>query len=190
MTPTLRKLRMTTSVAAEVVIDGRPFINFGGSSYLGLASNATIVAAGAAALSRFGSGIALHFSQQIATEPLEAVESIAARFFETDAALYLSSGYHFGLAATAMLREQFDVVFFDEAAHHALHDGIAASGLRSHAFRHLDVEDLEAQIGMHLRVGERPLVATDGLYSTLGEIAPLDDLARAIEPYGGRLLVD
>jgi len=183
-------LMIESSVAAEIVLSGRRYVNFGGSSYLGLASNPHIIEAGIAALRMYGAAGPIPRGHAIGCRPLTDVEQSACHFFASDAALYFGSGYHFGLAAPAVLSQQYDAVFFDEFAHFALRDGIGASELRHHSFRHLDVEDLEHQLRHHLAAGERPLVVTDGLYSTFGEIAPLDRLCNLAAAYDGRLVVD
>ncbi len=183
-------LMLESSVGAEIILSGRRYVNFGGSSYLGLASNPHILEAGIAALQAYGAAGPIPRGHGIGCRPLQDVEQSARHFFGSDAALYFGSGYHFGLAAPAVLSEQYDAVFFDELAHFALRDGIGASGLRHRSFRHLDVEDLEHQLRHHLAAGERPLVVTDGLYSTFGEIAPLDRLSQVTAAYDGRLVVD
>jgi 8-amino-7-oxononanoate synthase len=177
-------------VGAEVWIDGRRYVNFGGSSYLGLTNNPEMIEAGVRALRQSGSGYQFTRNYQIATPAHQQAEQEIASFFGSEAGLYLAAGYYFGLVAVAALRAQFTRIFFDERAHHCLKEAIAASGLPSHAFRHLDVEDLAANIKRHLRPGERPMVVTDGLYSTFGEIAPLDAIGRAVTPYDGRILID
>ncbi len=183
-------LMLESPLGAEIVLSGTRYVNFGGSSYLGLASNPRILEAGIAALRELGAGGPIPRGHGIGSRPLRDVEQRARHFFASDAALYLGGGYHFGLAAPAMLSAQYHAIFFDEFAHYALRDGIAASGLPRRSFRHLDVEDLEHQLRQHLAAGERPLVVTDGLYSTLGEIAPLDRLWRVTAAYDGRLVVD
>jgi 7-keto-8-aminopelargonate synthetase-like enzyme len=185
-----KPLILESSVGAEIVLSGDRYVNFGGSSYLGLASNPRILEAGIAALRELGAGGPIPRGHAIASRPLQDVEQRARHFFASDAALYLGSGYQFGLAAPAALHERYNAIFFDEFAHFALRDGIAASGLPHRSFRHRDVEDLDHQLRRHLAAGERPLVVTDGLYSTLGEIAPLDRLSRVAAAYDGRLVVD
>jgi 8-amino-7-oxononanoate synthase len=181
---------LESALGAQIVLNGRVYINFGGSSYLGLASNSLIVEAGIAALREFGAGVPIPRAHGVITRAHREFEIESATFFETDTALYLASGYCFGLIGIAALGRKSTRIFFDEWAHHSLREAIAASALASQPFRHLDCQDLEAQLKRHLRRGEAPLVVTDGLFSTLGEIAPLSELERAVAPYGGRLLVD
>jgi 8-amino-7-oxononanoate synthase len=179
-----------SAVGAQIVVAGRRYINFGGSSYLGLASNSEIVDAGVVALRESGSGYQFPRSHGIATGAHQEAEHEASEFFGSETALYLAGGYYFGLAAIGALRERFSTIFFDDWAHFSLRDAIAASGLKSYGFRHLDAADLEAKLNAHLHGNERPLIVTDGMYSTFGEIAPLDELARVMEPFGGHLVVD
>lgn len=179
-----------TPVGAEIVLNGRRLVNFGGSSYLGLSSNTEILEAGAEALHRSGAGYQFAREYNIATGAHQAAESEAAVFFNTESAIYLAGGYSFGLVSLAGLKGKFQRIFFDEAAHYTLREGIVASSLPSHPYRHLQAHDLETQLRRHLRGDERPLIVTDGMYSVFGAIAPLDELARVIAPYGGHLIVD
>jgi 8-amino-7-oxononanoate synthase len=177
-------------VGAEMMIAGRRYINFGGSSYLGLSHNPQILEAGCAALRECGSGYQFHRHYNVATRAHQEAEAEAAAFFGTPAALFMAGGYYFGLVTIAALKHKYTMIFRDEMAHHSLHDGAAASGLPSYAFRHLDAEDLEAKLKRHCRANEKPIVASDGMYSTFGDIAPLDELASVMTPYDARLLVD
>jgi 8-amino-7-oxononanoate synthase len=177
-------------VSAEIMIGGRRYLNFGGSSYLGLSARQEIIEAGIAPLRAHGSGYQFPREFNIATIPHHEVEMQAAAFFGCEAALYLASGYFFGAVALSASRNRFTTLFFDEWAHHCLRDAIAIAGVASHAFRHLDAEDLARQLRTHLPAAGRPLVITDGMYSTFGEIAPLDALTQVIAPYAGSLLVD
>jgi 8-amino-7-oxononanoate synthase len=177
-------------VGAQIVIDGRTYVNFGGSSYLGLSANPAIIEAGIAALKDCGAGTPPPRDEQVITRPHHDVECEAASFFDCEAAHYLATGYLFGLVSVAALQTRFDAIFFDEFSHYCLHDAIAAAGLNSYAFRHLDPADLEAKLRATLGPDERPLIVTDGLFPTLGEIAPLGELWRVAAHFGGRLLVD
>jgi len=181
---------LETAVGAEIVIDGQRFVNFGGSSYLGLAANPEILKAGVEALQSCGSGAPMPGTHGVATRALQEVEAEATRYFLSESAVYLSSGYCVGLALLAAVRSQFQIVFYDEVAHYALRDGIAACGLPAHSYHHCDPQDLSGQVRKYLRPGMRPLVVTDGLYSTFGVIPPLAELAAQVACYDGRLIVD
>jgi 8-amino-7-oxononanoate synthase len=185
-----KQMTLQSPIGAEMSLDGRRYINFGGSSYLGLACKPEILEVGADTLRTTGAGYQFPWFFSMVTRAHQQVVQEAATFFGSASAVYLPGGYHFGFAALAALRSRFSSIFFDEVAHYSLREAIAASGLRNFSFRHLDAADLGTALEQHLRAGERPLVVTDGLYSSLGEIAPLEELAQAMRPYDGRLLVD
>ena len=177
-------------VGAEITIDGKRYVNFGGSSYLGLSGNASVLDAGVEALKRYGAGIPAARDQGLASRGHQHFEDEASQFFATETAVYLSSGYFFGLMALPALRDRFDVIFHDELAHYSLREAIAASRCRCHVFPHLDANALRAILQRNLRPGERPLIATDGVFPTFGEIAPLARLSELAKVYEGVLLVD
>jgi 8-amino-7-oxononanoate synthase len=179
-----------SAFGAEIVIDGRSYVNFAGSSYLGLAGRPEILKAGVEALRTCGSGYQLARQYGVVTRGHWDAEREAAAYFGSEAALYLAGGYSFGLVAFAAIRSRFNAIFLDERSHHCLGEGAAASGLPIHTFRHLDAEDLRGKLERTLRGGEKPLVVTDGMYSTFGELAPLDELAAVTLPFEGRLVVD
>jgi 8-amino-7-oxononanoate synthase len=175
---------------AQIVIDGRTYVNFAGSSYLGLAGKSEILEAGIEALRTCGSGYQLARQYDIVTQGHQAAEVEAAAYFGSEAALYLAGGYSFGLVAFAAIRDHFDAIFLDEKSHHCLREAAAASGLPTHTFRHLDAENLRRKLEQTLRGHEKPLIVTDGMYSTFGELAPLDELAAVTLPFEGRIVVD
>jgi 7-keto-8-aminopelargonate synthetase-like enzyme len=179
-----------SAVGAEIVLSGRRYINFGGSSYLGLASNPYILEAGISALRECGSGAPVPSIHNVTTRALVDVETTARQFFASPTSMYVNAGYYFGLAAMAAVRAHHDAVFFDEFAHYSLLEAISAGGLPRYSFRHLDIDDLLLQIKQFLGPKQRPLIVTDGLFSTVGEIAPLDEFIRIVSIYDGRLLVD
>jgi 7-keto-8-aminopelargonate synthetase-like enzyme len=179
-----------SAVGAEIVLSGRRYISFGGSSYLGLASNPHILEAGISALRQCGSGAPVPSNHHVTTRALVEVETEARKFFASPTSIYVNAGYYFGLAAVAAVRAHYHAVFFDEFSHYSLLEAIAAAGLPRYSFRHLDLDDLACQIKQCLGAKQRPLIVTDGLFSTVGEIAPLDELVLIASAYDGRLLVD
>ena len=181
---------LESPIGAEIVIDGARYINFAGSSYLGLSGVADILERGTRELRQTGAGYQLSRHFGLVSQALQDIESEGAAYFGSEAALYLNTGYLLGFALIAAVREHFSAIYFDELAHYCLRDAIAASGLQAYAFRHLDVSHLEELLKRHVLAGERALIATDGMYSTFGEIAPLNEMARVAVTYGARLLVD
>lgn len=181
---------LESAAGAEIVIDDRKYLNFGGSSYLGLSAHPAIIAAGIAGLNARGSGMQMPSSQGLSVPETAEIEHVAADFFRVEASLFFSCGYLFPLAALAALDRDRHVVFADEFAHFAIRDGIRASGLAAFSYRHCDPEDLRTKLKSHISVGQTPCIATDGLFSTFGNIPPLDELFEICSGYGGKLLID
>jgi 8-amino-7-oxononanoate synthase len=179
-----------SATGAEVLLNGRWYVNFGGSSYLGLNGNKVIGAAGISALEKCGAGMPLARSQNVETEYHRLVETRATEFFGSDAALFLASGSIFGLAALQSLPDDEACIFYDEFSHYSLGNAILASGHPRHSYSHLDAGHLVELLKRFARPRQRAIVVTDGLFSTFGEIAPLADLAEAMSPYAGRIIVD
>ena len=181
---------LSSPIAAEIVLDGRRYVNFAGSSYLGLSGKPEVIQAGVTALQESGAGYQVSRQYGFVARPHLEVEAEAVAFFGSEAAIYLSSGYQFGFVSIITIRDRFDHIFFDELAHHSLQEAIRATGLPYCQYRHVDAADLADKLKLNLRAGKRALVVTDGMYSTFGRIAPLDEILQVVRPYNGYLLVD
>ncbi|MCT8180125.1 aminotransferase class I/II-fold pyridoxal phosphate-dependent enzyme [Variovorax sp. CY25R-8] len=175
---------------ASMMVDGRQLLCFGGSAYLGLGGAPELVEIGCAALRQFGASTHLPRHYGFSSGANQQAEAEARRFFGTEAAMYFGTGYLFGLVALTGLAPDCDVVYIDESAHYSLREGAHAAGKPIHSFAHRDVQDLARMLGNTLERGQRPLVATDGVFATTGAIAPLSAYAELIAPFNGWLVVD
>jgi 8-amino-7-oxononanoate synthase len=172
-------------------IDGREYLYFVGTGYLGLQSHPEVVRAACEATERYG----LHSATTRAgfgnTPPALLVERRAAEFFGCETAFYFSAGYASNSILLRAVEEQFDAIFVDEHSHYCVLEAAAQSGRPTFRFRHRDAADLADNMRKHLRPGGRPLVMTDGVFSVRGTIAPLADYWAAFAQYpGSGLLVD
>ncbi len=158
---------------ARMLVDGRTILNFGGSCYLGLGAEQELIEAGREALARLGatSQLPRHYSFALAANT--EVESAAREYFGAEGAMYFATGYLFGLIAMTGLAAHYDVAFLDASGHYNLRDGALAAGKKVLAFRHQDAADLAHKLRHELMPGERPLVATDGMFPTFGNTPPL-----------------
>lgn len=175
----------------KVIFEGRRYTFFGGNDYHRLASHPDVVRAAAEAAAEGGLGSA-GSRWTTGNHPLyEALERAIARFAGSEAAVAVSSGYLANLALLEAVGGRFGRFFADEAAHSSVLEACRRSpGDRVHRFRHLEPEDLARLIRSELRAGERPLVLTDGVFPSRGEVAPLEEYAAAVRDFGGALLVD
>jgi 7-keto-8-aminopelargonate synthetase-like enzyme len=182
---------MLSPPGPETVIDGRPYLYFGGTSYLGLAGHPEVIEAACAAVRRYGLHTATSRAGFGTSPPLQEVERLAAEFFGHEAAYYFVSGYVGNHILVQALADRFHAIFADEAAHYSLEEAARLSGRPLARFRHAEPDDLRRQLRHHLRPGERPLVLTDGVFAAGGEIAPLCRYVEILGPSDGAgVLVD
>jgi len=183
---------MESPPGPETVINGRPRLYFGGVSYYGLHGNAKLMEAGIDAWRRLGLNTATSRVGMGTTPLYLEVEAAAARFFGTEDAAYVASGYLSNTAGVQALHTAgtFDAIFVDEQAHFSVQDAALSIGVPVYRFAHLDPDDLGAQLEQHLAPGQTPLVMTDGLFPALGRIAPVPDYLEVLEPYGGLVWLD
>jgi 7-keto-8-aminopelargonate synthetase-like enzyme len=179
---------MQSPPGAETVIDGRRYLYFAGTAYLGLQGRADVIHAACEATRRYGVGSATNRAWFGTTPPLLDVERLAAELMGTEEAFYYVSGYVGHHILLAALAEQFQAVWIDERAHYSAQEAVRLSGRPAYAFQHRDPADLAARLKADLRPGQRPLVVSDGVFPVLGAIAPLAEYARVLREYPGAAL--
>ncbi len=180
---------MESAPGAETVINGRKYLYFGGTGYFGLHGNAEMMKAGIEAFKQ-GTHSATTRSGFGNNPVLLDVEKRLADYFGTEDSVYFVSGYFNALFLAQALASEYDVAFIDETSHFSIRDGIRTTGKPVFVFRHRDPDDLRAKLKAELKAGQRPLVMTDGVFPTFGEIAPVPELVQALEPYDGILALD
>jgi len=182
---------MQSPPGAETVIDGRRYVYFAGTGYLGLQSDPEVLRAACEATARYGLASATSRSGLGTTPPLLEAEAQASAFFQTPAAFYFASGYVGNQILVRTLEGTFDAIFVDELSHYSVFDAARLAGLPPIPFHHGDADGLAAAIRHGLRPAQRPLVMTDGVFSVLGHIAPLADYCRVLAEYpGAAVLID
>jgi 7-keto-8-aminopelargonate synthetase-like enzyme len=167
---------------------GRRLVYFAGCDYFRFASHPAVLAAARTALRRFGLNVA---ASRVTTgnHPLyRQLETTLARFFRSDRAILVPSGYAANAVAAQALADRVDHAFIDAAAHPSLFDAAAQLRCPLCSFGHADPNDLRRQLARHGNP-TRPLVLTDGLFARTGALAPLPALLDLLPPHGW-LLVD
>ena len=180
--------------AARVTMEGRgEVIILSSNNYLGLSNQAEVVAAGKAALDRYGAGTAsVRFICGTFTIH-RALEHACARLVGTPASLSFVSCWNANEAFPGTLLTEHDVIISDQLNHASIIDGIrlakAITRCRSAVYRHGDLADLEAKL--EAERGDRVrMVVTDGIFSMEGSIAPLPDLVDLCRRHEAVLVVD
>jgi 8-amino-7-oxononanoate synthase len=194
--------------ATRVVLEGREVLAFCSNDYLGLADHPRVTEALIEAARRWGVGSgAAHLVSGHCREH-RLLEEALAGFTGRPRALLFSTGYMANLAILRALAGRGDRVLEDRLNHASLLDAGLASGARFARYAHCDPASLEKWLGGDLpgdarppgrrtrrrenssRAGVRTLVATDGVFSMDGEVAPLAGLAAVCQRRGATLVVD
>jgi len=179
---------------AHVVLEGRRVLNFCGNDYLGLARDPRVGAALRAASEVWGVGSAASHLVTGHGREHEALEEALAEFVGRERALLFSTGYMANLAAVTTLAGRGDRVLLDRLSHASLIDAALLSGARLKRYAHASASAAERMLaaqgegaGSTSRVA---LLATDGVFSMDGDLAPVVELARLARARGASLLVD
>jgi len=172
----------------EVVIDGRQCLSFCSNDYLGLANHPEVIRALQRGADQYGvgSGAAHLVSGHSAAH--HALEEELAAFVRRPRALLFSTGYMANLGVMSALLGRGDALFEDRLNHASLIDAGLLSGARLLRYAHADAEALDARLAQSTAV--QKLVATDGVFSMDGDLAPLPALAAQSARHGAWLMVD
>ncbi|MBK9522142.1 MAG: aminotransferase class I/II-fold pyridoxal phosphate-dependent enzyme [Rhodocyclaceae bacterium] len=174
----------------EGIIHGRPTILAGTNNYLGLTFNPECIAAARTALENEGTGTTGSRMANGSYSGHRLLEQEIAAFYGKRDAIVFSTGYQANLGILAALAGPGDVVLLDADCHASLYDGCRLGGAEVIRFRHNNPEDLAKRMR---RLGERAantLILVEGIYSMLGDRAPLKEIIEVKREFGGYLLVD
>jgi glycine C-acetyltransferase len=171
------------------VADGAEVLNLCANNYLGLADDPRIVTAAKEALDRWGYGLAsVRFICGTQDVHKQLEQRISAFLGTEDTILYSSCFDANGGLFETLLGEQ-DAVISDELNHASIIDGIRLSKARRLRYHNRDMADLENQLKASADARRR-LIATDGVFSMDGYVAPLGEICDLAERYQAMVMVD
>jgi 8-amino-7-oxononanoate synthase len=172
----------------RVLLDGREVLLLCSNDYLGLANHPRVRAAAADAAMEWGVGAGASRLISGNMQPHRALEQRLAAFEGYEAALLFGSGYLANTGTIAALAGRGEVVFSDELNHASIIDGCRLSRAETFVYRHADLEHLAW--GLREAGDRASLIATDGVFSMDGDVAPLPELFELAKRHGCRLMVD
>ena len=173
----------------RAVIAGRETILVGTYNYMGMTFDPDVIAAGEAALRDFGAGTTGSRSLNGTYASHRACEDALRDFYDTKHAMVFSTGYLANLGIVSTLAGRGDYVVLDADSHASIYDGCAMGNADIVRFRHNSVEDLDKRLG-RLPVEAGKLVVLEGVYSMLGDVAPLAGMVTVAKRHGAMVLVD
>jgi glycine C-acetyltransferase len=174
---------------AEVTVGGRPVLNFCANNYLGLADDPALVRAAREGLARWGLGLAsVRFicgTQSIHKD----LEAAIARFLGTEDAILYTSCFDANGGLFETLLGEPDAVISDALNHASIIDGIRLCRAERQRYAHGDMDDLERLLRA-TRGARTRLIATDGVFSMDGDVAPLARICELAEAHDALVMVD
>jgi 8-amino-7-oxononanoate synthase len=176
--------------ATEGVVEGRRVILAGTNNYLGLSYDPRCIAAAREAAERWGTGTTGSRLANGSFAEHQALEAEIADFYGVNHAIVFSTGYAATSGMCATLAGPGDVILLDADSHASIYSGVTLSGADVIRFKHNDPEDLAKRMR---RLGDRAnqaLIIAEGIYSMLGDVAPLQEIAAVKREYGGYLFLD
>ncbi|MHB8902947.1 MAG: aminotransferase class I/II-fold pyridoxal phosphate-dependent enzyme [Thermoguttaceae bacterium] len=182
---------MQSPPGTTTIFDGRSYLYFAGTGYLGLQGHPDVIRAACRGAEQFGIGSATSRNRVGSTPPLLEAERLTAELFGTDDSFYFASGYMSPAVVLSMLHGRFDAVLLDELAHYCLEEAAARLGCPVLRFAHCRPESLEDHMKRLPSPGARVLVMTDGVFASLGRLSPVADYWQLLaQRPGSMLLVD
>lgn len=169
---------------------GRHLLSFSCNDYLNLSQHPAIIKAAIEATERHGVGAG---ASRLVTgnHPLHVeLEKRLAGLKATQAACVFGSGYLANTGIIPSLVGPDDLILVDELSHACIHAGAKLSGAAVHHYPHCDVAHAQSLLSGHRAAHPRALIATDGVFSMDGDLAPLHQLADLARRFDAWLLAD
>ncbi|GAB3407405.1 glycine C-acetyltransferase [Flindersiella endophytica] len=181
---------ITTPQSSHITVaDGSSVLNLCANNYLGLADHPTLIAAAKDALDEWGFGMAsVRFicgTQQLHKD----LEARVSSFLGTEDTILYSSCFDANTGLFETLLGPEDAIISDALNHASIIDGVRLCKAQRLRYKNRDMADLEAQLkeasGARFR-----MIATDGVFSMDGYLAPLPDICSLAEQYDALVMVD
>jgi 8-amino-7-oxononanoate synthase len=176
--------------STEASIGGRRVILAGTNNYLGLTFDQQCIEAARETLLKEGTGTTGSRMANGTFAGHRALEEELALFYGCSNAIVFSTGFVTNMGVISTLAGPGDVIVLDADSHASIYDACKMSGAEMVRFRHNNLEDLDKKLH---RLGSRTaktLIIVEGIYSMLGDCAPLAGIADLKRKYGAWLMVD
>jgi len=178
------------SSPTEAVVNGRPTLLLGTNNYLGLTFNKECINASCLAAEKEGTGTTGSRMANGTFAGHIALEHELSDFYGRTHTIIFSTGYLANLAILSTAVGPGEVILLDADCHASIYDGCRLGGAEVIRFRHNDVRDLEKRLQRLVKRETNVLIVVEGLYSMMGDRAPLADIVSVKQKYGAYLVVD
>jgi len=183
---------ITSKQSANIeVSSGEKVINFCANNYLGLSDNPELIQAAKDAMDRYGFGLSSVRFICGTQDQHKALEASISRFLGTEDTILYTSCFdaNAGLFETILGPE--DAIISDALNHASIIDGVRLCKAQRFRFAHMDMANLEEKLKEADAAGCKvKMIATDGVFSMDGDIAPLAEICDLADQYGALVMVD
>jgi 7-keto-8-aminopelargonate synthetase-like enzyme len=173
----------------RAVCNGRDTILLGTYNYMGMTFDPEVIEAGKKALDDFGSGTTGSRVLNGTYAGHRECEQALRDFYAMDHAMVFSTGYQANLGIISTIAGKGDYIVLDIDSHASIYDGCKMGDAEVVPFRHNDIEAMEKRL-KRIPEGAGKLVVLEGVYSMLGDVAPLKEMVRIAKENGAMVLVD
>ena len=180
---------LATRQGATIGVAGKPVLNFCANNYLGLAGDPRLAAAAAEALERWGYGLASVRFICGTQEPHKQLERELAQFLGVEDAILYSSCFDANGGLFETLLGPDDAVISDQLNHASIIDGVRLCKAQRLRYANADMADLESCL-KEAHHAKLKLIATDGVFSMDGTIAPLAEICDLADKYAAAVMID
>jgi 8-amino-7-oxononanoate synthase len=174
----------------EAIMNGRTTLLVGTNNYLGLTFHPDCIRAGQLALAQEGTGTTGSRMANGSFLSHMELEKAIADFYGAPYAIVFSTGYQANLGVLSTLAGSGDTILMDGDSHASIYDGCRLGGAEIIRFKHNDVADLDKRLRRLGGRSHRTLIIVEGIYSMLGDRAPLSEIVEVKRKYGATLVVD
>ena len=171
------------------ICNGKRTILLGTYNYMGMTFDPDVIAAGKQALDEYGSGTTGSRVLNGTYRGHRDCEDALKEFYAMDHAMVFSTGYQANLGIISTIAGKDDYIILDIDSHASIYDGCALGNANIVPFRHNDIDAMEKRL-KRLPEGAKSLVILEGVYSMLGDIAPLKEMVAVAKGHGAMVLVD
>ncbi len=173
----------------RAICNGRDTILLGTYNYMGMTFDPDVIDAGQRALADFGSGTTGSRVLNGTYQGHRECEDALREFYDMDHAMVFSTGYQANLGIISTIAGKGDYVVLDIDSHASIWDGCAMGNAEIVPFKHNDITAMEKRL-KRIPEGAGKLVVLEGVYSMLGDIAPLKEMVKIARENGAMVLVD
>ncbi len=171
------------------ICNGRETILLGTYNYMGMTFDPDVIEAGKQALDDFGAGTTGSRVLNGTYSGHRICEEALKEFYAMDHAMVFSTGYQANLGIISTIAGKGDYIILDIDSHASIWDGCKLGDAEVVPFKHNDIEAMEKRL-KRIPEGAGKLVILEGVYSMLGDIAPLKEMIRIAKENGAMVLVD